>query len=311
VHWARHGAPGGGQRPPECPTPHRPDPLRRRPYDLIEVMPARAAASTDRATRPPSLWARRPRLDVPLPPRRGRADPHQPGQPGGAGDLRKLARPAGQRTIPPCPPHHLRRRSMRSRGPSEEKLLKALPVIEVGVCIGTHCFVRAPGSCWKGSRRSCAAAALADRFRVKARFLHRPVQRGTQCGRRGEIINHVDTADAAGFVSGTCSSLRRCAGAEEGKGNARHHDLCRQLLQRPGLRRVGRAPPAVHRKGAPGRARGHRRAFCMDAAPRGFGARGGPQFSGILPQDAETFFYDQIIGQVDRSLLAARPPSPQ
>jgi NADH:ubiquinone oxidoreductase subunit E len=53
-------------------------------------------------------------------------------------------------------------------------------------------------------------------------------------------------------------------------------------------------------------------AFCMDACSQGVSVRvGDRQFSGILPQDAETFFYDQIIGQVDRSLLAARPPSPQ
>lgn len=45
-------------------------------------------------------------------------------------------------------------------------------------------------------------------------------------------------------------------------------------------------------------------AFCMDACSKGVSVRVGErEFSGIKPEQAEEFFYKEIINQVDRQLL--------
>jgi len=45
-------------------------------------------------------------------------------------------------------------------------------------------------------------------------------------------------------------------------------------------------------------------AFCMDACSKGVSVRVGErEFSGIKPEQAEEFFYQEIINQVDRKLL--------
>ena len=45
-------------------------------------------------------------------------------------------------------------------------------------------------------------------------------------------------------------------------------------------------------------------AFCMDACSKGVSVRVGErEFSGIKPEQAEEFFYKEIINQVDRKLL--------
>lgn len=45
-------------------------------------------------------------------------------------------------------------------------------------------------------------------------------------------------------------------------------------------------------------------AFCMDTCSKGVSVRVGDQaFSGIRPEDAETFFYKEIMGKVNTGLL--------
>jgi NADH:ubiquinone oxidoreductase subunit E len=45
-------------------------------------------------------------------------------------------------------------------------------------------------------------------------------------------------------------------------------------------------------------------AFCMDLCSRGISVRvGESEFSGIKPEQAEEFFYSEIINRVDRKLL--------
>ncbi len=45
-------------------------------------------------------------------------------------------------------------------------------------------------------------------------------------------------------------------------------------------------------------------AFCMDACSKGVSVRvGDREFSGIRPREAESFFYKEILGQVDSKKL--------
>lgn len=45
-------------------------------------------------------------------------------------------------------------------------------------------------------------------------------------------------------------------------------------------------------------------AFCMDTCSKGVSVRVGDQaYSGIRPEDAETFFYKEIMGKVNTGLL--------
>jgi NADH:ubiquinone oxidoreductase subunit E len=45
-------------------------------------------------------------------------------------------------------------------------------------------------------------------------------------------------------------------------------------------------------------------AFCMDACSKGVSVRvGDREFSGIRPQQAEEFFYNEIIGHIEDKLL--------
>jgi NADH:ubiquinone oxidoreductase subunit E len=49
-------------------------------------------------------------------------------------------------------------------------------------------------------------------------------------------------------------------------------------------------------------------AFCMDACSKGVSVRVGErEFSGIKPEQAQEFFYKEIINQVDKTLLTKNP----
>ncbi|MDA8126521.1 MAG: [FeFe] hydrogenase, group A [Deltaproteobacteria bacterium] len=93
-----------------------------------------------------------------------------------------------------------RRRSMRLEAPGEERLLKQLPVIDVGVCLGTHCYVRGSWQLLEGIAAELRRRGLAERFRVKARFCTGQCAEGPNVVVGETTINHVDTSDAAGFV---------------------------------------------------------------------------------------------------------------
>ncbi|HOP41810.1 MAG TPA: (2Fe-2S) ferredoxin domain-containing protein [Syntrophales bacterium] len=48
-------------------------------------------------------------------------------------------------------------------------------------------------------------------------------------------------------------------------------------------------------------------AFCMDSCSKGVSVRvGDHEFSGILPEDAESFFYKEIMSQVENTLLIGK-----
>ena len=48
-------------------------------------------------------------------------------------------------------------------------------------------------------------------------------------------------------------------------------------------------------------------AFCMDTCSKGVSVRvGDKEYSGIRPQDAETFFYGEILGKLDRTRFVAK-----
>ena len=52
-------------------------------------------------------------------------------------------------------------------------------------------------------------------------------------------------------------------------------------------------------------------AFCMDTCSKGVSIRVGEHaFSGIRPGDAEEFFYKEIMGQVDTTLLSKKRDTP-
>lgn len=49
--------------------------------------------------------------------------------------------------------------------------------------------------------------------------------------------------------------------------------------------------------------------FCMDACSKGISVRVGErEFSGIQPQQAEEFFYKEIIGHVENKILPKKTP---
>jgi NADH:ubiquinone oxidoreductase subunit E len=189
------------------------------PYDLIEVMACPGGCINGSGNPAPQFVGETgERLDVLY--RLDQAAPIRTSQDNPAVQAiyeNWLGQPDSERS------HHAlhttyRRRSMRLEGPSEEKLLKALPVIEVGVCIGTHCFVRGSWQLLEGISAELRSRGLDDRFRVKARFCTGQCSEGPNVVVGETIINHVDTADAAGFVERHLLKLTEGAEAEEGKG---------------------------------------------------------------------------------------------
>jgi NADH:ubiquinone oxidoreductase subunit E len=93
-----------------------------------------------------------------------------------------------------------RRRSMRLEAPGEEALLKEHPVIDVGVCIGTHCYVRGSWKLLEGLAAELRHRGLSERFRVKARFCTGQCAEGPNVVVGNTIIGNVDTSDAAAFI---------------------------------------------------------------------------------------------------------------
>ena len=102
---------------------------------------------------------------------------------------------------------HYHRRSMRLEAPGEEALLKAQPAIDVGVCIGTNCYLKGSWRLLEGLSAELRRRGLADRFRVKARFCT------GQCGEGPNVVvgttthNRVDPTAAAAFVEAHLAPL--------------------------------------------------------------------------------------------------------
>ena len=107
-----------------------------------------------------------------------------------------------------------RRRSMRLEAPGEEALLKEEPVIDVGVCIGTHCYIRGSWKLLEGLAAELRRRGLSDRFRVKARFCTGQCAEGPNVVVGKTTIGNVDTSNAAAFID---AHLVRLIDAEKEK----------------------------------------------------------------------------------------------
>jgi len=105
-----------------------------------------------------------------------------------------------------------RRRSMRLEAPGEEALLREQPVIDVGVCIGTHCYVRGSWQFLEGLAAELRRRGLTERFRVKARFCTGQCAEGPNVVVGNTVIGNVDTSDAAAFID---THLTRLIGSPE------------------------------------------------------------------------------------------------
>jgi formate dehydrogenase major subunit len=93
-----------------------------------------------------------------------------------------------------------RRRSMRYEEKQADEVLKELPVIDVGVCIGTNCYVKGSWKLLEGLAAELRRRGLSERFRVKARFCTGQCEGGPNVVVGQKIIPGVDTANAAGFI---------------------------------------------------------------------------------------------------------------
>ncbi|HNY64914.1 MAG TPA: NAD(P)-binding protein [Deltaproteobacteria bacterium] len=178
------------------------------PYDLIEVMacpggcingsgnPAPEIAS-DTAARLEVLY----RLDQEAPVRKSQDNPAIQ-----AIYENWLGQPVSETS------HHAlhttyRRRSMRFEEKQAEVILKELPVIDVGVCIGTNCYVKGSWKLLEGLAAELRRRGLSERFRIKARFCTGQCEGGPNVVVGQKIISGIDTADAAGFIDTHLASL--------------------------------------------------------------------------------------------------------
>jgi len=62
-----------------------------------------------------------------------------------------------------------KRRSMRVQDIKEE-VVEALPMVDVGVCIGTNCYIKGSWKLLEGLAAELRRQGLSERFRIKARF---------------------------------------------------------------------------------------------------------------------------------------------
>ena len=89
-----------------------------------------------------------------------------------------------------------KRRSMRVQDIKEE-VAQDLPVVDVGVCIGTNCYIKGSWKLLEGLAAELRRRGLADHFRVKARFCTGQCEGGPNVAIGNKIIS-VDHLDQAG-----------------------------------------------------------------------------------------------------------------
>ncbi|MDD5170823.1 MAG: iron hydrogenase small subunit, partial [Syntrophales bacterium] len=108
-----------------------------------------------------------------------------------------------------------RRRSMRREAAGE--LIVAEPVaIEIGVCIGTNCFIKGSWKLLEGLSAELRRRGLSDHFRVKARFCTGQCQGGPNVTVGKDIISVSDPSQAAVFVDERLMPLLKHTGESEG-----------------------------------------------------------------------------------------------
>jgi NADH:ubiquinone oxidoreductase subunit E len=78
--------------------------------------------------------------------------------------------------------------------------LKELSVIDVGVCIGTNCYVKGSWRLLEGLGAELRRRGLSERFRIKARFCTGQCEGGPNVVVGKKIVSQVDPTDAAAFI---------------------------------------------------------------------------------------------------------------
>jgi formate dehydrogenase major subunit len=92
-----------------------------------------------------------------------------------------------------------RRRSMRMQETVED-LLQEGTAIDVGVCVGTSCFIKGSFHLLEGLSAELRRRGLSERFRIKARFCTDQCSGGPNVSVGSSIVNRVDTSDPGGFI---------------------------------------------------------------------------------------------------------------
>ena len=93
-----------------------------------------------------------------------------------------------------------RRRSMRLEEPKIDVLLKEQPIIDVGVCIGTNCYLKGSWRLLEGLAAELRRRGLSERFRIKARFCTGQCEGGPNVMVGNKLISQVDPNDEASFI---------------------------------------------------------------------------------------------------------------
>jgi len=92
-----------------------------------------------------------------------------------------------------------RRRSMRLQEIQEVRTQES-PVIDIGVCIGTNCYIKGSWKLLEGLAAELKRRGLSERFRVKARFCTGQCENGPNVVVGEKIIPAVDPTQAATFT---------------------------------------------------------------------------------------------------------------
>jgi len=90
---------------------------------------------------------------------------------------------------------------MRPRDAADDVSRTASTVLDVGVCIGTNCYIKGSWRLLEGLAAELKRRGLLERCRVKARFCTGQCQDGPNITIGRRIISAVDPDDAAGLIN--------------------------------------------------------------------------------------------------------------
>ena len=93
-----------------------------------------------------------------------------------------------------------RRRSMRVEESKMDETINVQPVIDIGVCIGTNCYVKGSWKLLEGLSAGLRRRGFTERFRIKARFCTGQCAGGPNVVIDKKIIGQVDPAKAEDFI---------------------------------------------------------------------------------------------------------------
>lgn len=108
-----------------------------------------------------------------------------------------------------------RRRSMRVQETVEELLRDDAP-IDVGVCLGTSCYLKGSFHLLEGLSAELRKRGLSERFRIKARFCTDQCAGGPNVVVGTNVINHVDPDNAPAFIDTHLIPALRSSDGEAG-----------------------------------------------------------------------------------------------